>query len=256
MSVAVSRRVWESSRHNGATFTVLLALADYADDDGVAYPSVTALAKKARLSERMTQYAIGQLRRSGEVVVESGGGRHRTHRYIVVVPETTQQLHRFDDRETVQTTAERVQSASETVQTDAGKGAVVAPEPSPSNRQEPSPSNHHRHAVDPRIAEVYDYYREKIHPGSKTRADEKIRARLKTFTVAELKRGIDNFAADHWCMKNNARRPAAWFFHDDKRSETYLNMEPRQAVGGAAAAKAAPRPGSLAARTKSERFGG
>lgn len=266
MSVAVSRRVWESSRHNGATFTVLLALADYADDEGVAYPSVTALAKKARLSERMTQYAIGQLKRSGEVLVEVGGGRHRTHRYVVRVSETAQPLHPIEEEETVQSVSERVQTTAERVQSDVGNGATVAPEPSVKNHQEPSPKNHQkRAAADPRIDEVFAYYRERVFPGARTCATDKIRARLKRFSVEELKRGIDNFAASPWSMKHNATKGSAWFFHSDERSEMYLHMQPDREDGPtpqrggdpsphrAGPTHAAP-PGSLAARTKTERF--
>lgn len=71
-----------------------------------------------------------------------------------------------------------------------------------------------------------------MYPGSKTCPTDKIRARLKTFTVEELKLGIDHFAADWWCMKTNGKRPAVWFFHDDARSETYLNMTPRPSPSG------------------------
>ena len=39
MSVRVSSRVWESSAQSGGGLLMLLAIADFADDDGVAFPA-------------------------------------------------------------------------------------------------------------------------------------------------------------------------------------------------------------------------
>lgn len=80
------------------------------------------------------------------------------------------------------------------------------------------------------VAEVWGYYRERIQPKARTYNPRKIAARLKTFTVDELKQGIDHFAADHWWMEQNASRGADWFFDKDARSEQFLNMTPRQLV--------------------------
>jgi hypothetical protein len=51
MSVRTLNRVWEASRQTGGALLVLLAIADFADDDGLAYPSISTLARKARLSD-------------------------------------------------------------------------------------------------------------------------------------------------------------------------------------------------------------
>src|SRR5690349_6494385 len=88
MSFAALRHVWDSSRQTGAAFTVLLALADYADETGVAWPSVESLARKARLSERTTHYALAQLHRSGEIVIETGRGRNRPNQYRLRLADT------------------------------------------------------------------------------------------------------------------------------------------------------------------------
>lgn len=76
---------------------------------------------------------------------------------------------------------------------------------------------------------MFAYYREKIQPTARVNAPEKIRARLKRFSLDELKAGIDKFAADSWWMDNNAARGVAWFFHSDQRSEQFLNLKPRSA---------------------------
>lgn len=81
---------------------------------------------------------------------------------------------------------------------------------------------------------VFDYYRSKIQPAARLNAPEKIRSRLKRFSVEELKQGIDKFAADSWWMDNNGTRGAAWFFHSDQRSEQFLNLKPRVSANGKA----------------------
>ena len=62
---------------------VLLAITDFANDDGMAYPSVSTLGKKARLSERQVQRAIRRLTALGELAVETEKGPHGCHLYRV-----------------------------------------------------------------------------------------------------------------------------------------------------------------------------
>lgn len=80
---------------------------------------------------------------------------------------------------------------------------------------------------DPVVADVFEYYRARIQPKARLCPREKIAARLKRFTVTELKDGIDRFARDPWWMEHNADRGAPWFFHSDARSEQFLLLEPR-----------------------------
>lgn len=79
------------------------------------------------------------------------------------------------------------------------------------------------------VSEVFEYYREKVQPNARLidAARQKIKTRLKTFSVVQLKEGIDRFVAEPWRMENNAREGAAWFFHSDERSEKFLNLVPR-----------------------------
>jgi hypothetical protein len=77
--------------HKGNELLALQALADIADDDGVAWPSIPYWAKKARVSRRTLQRILTKLVRSGELLVETGagvmgtkGGPQRTHLYRVV----------------------------------------------------------------------------------------------------------------------------------------------------------------------------
>jgi hypothetical protein len=55
---------------------VLLAVADFADDEGVAWPSVRTLARRSRIGERAVWAILRRPIESGElVIVKHGGGR-------------------------------------------------------------------------------------------------------------------------------------------------------------------------------------
>lgn len=91
MSIMLLDHGWRFSKAKGGGLLVLLAIADFANDAGVAYPSIPTLARKARLTPRNTQRAIRHLVASGELVIEEGKGPHRTHLYRIVLAEGTQQ---------------------------------------------------------------------------------------------------------------------------------------------------------------------
>ena len=84
MSVDVMSRVWKHSTQRGGALLVLLALADFADDDGYAWPAVPTIAAKARMTERNARYVLRELEASGEIATTPGGGRHGTSGYIVL----------------------------------------------------------------------------------------------------------------------------------------------------------------------------
>lgn len=82
--------VWAYADCGGSELLVLLALADFADDDGEnIYPSMATLARKCRLSESQTRRIVQSLIKKGAIeVVEVGGwehGRNRSNRYRIVV---------------------------------------------------------------------------------------------------------------------------------------------------------------------------
>lgn len=85
MSVRVSSRVWESSAQSGGGLLMLLAIADFADDDGVAFPAVATLAARCRITVRSAHRLIAELRASGELVVASGAGPRGANVYRIVV---------------------------------------------------------------------------------------------------------------------------------------------------------------------------
>lgn len=76
MSLDAYTKVWSLSRQKGTKLLVLLALADYAKDDGTgAYGTNERMARKARLgSVRALQLAYEALQASGELLIEYGAG--------------------------------------------------------------------------------------------------------------------------------------------------------------------------------------
>ena len=143
MSIKVIQWVWDCSESTNGERLVLLAIADNAADDGTrAYPSIAEIARKANLSERAVHYAIERLTKLGELVVKRGSGRGRVNMYSVIMApcdrlKTPQNLHPSDAPDD----PERVQSATERVQFDAGKGADSAPGTVPEPSKEPSGSS-------------------------------------------------------------------------------------------------------------------
>jgi len=88
MSVKVMARVWEHSQASGGELLVMLALADFANDDGECWPSVPVLAQKARLTDREVRYLLPKLESAGELCyTKSNGGRNRRNWYVITVSE-------------------------------------------------------------------------------------------------------------------------------------------------------------------------
>lgn len=87
MSVVASAAVWKNSKAKGGNLLVMLALADFARDDGYCWPSIDTVSKYARIGRRATQRAIRSLVDAGELAIEEGGGRHKTNTYRILVIE-------------------------------------------------------------------------------------------------------------------------------------------------------------------------
>lgn len=85
MSVRVMAKVWEHSRHGGTHLLMLLGIADFADDNGRAYPSVATLAAKCRVKSRAANYVLRELQTSGELDVGANKGPRGTNVYRIAI---------------------------------------------------------------------------------------------------------------------------------------------------------------------------
>lgn len=148
-------RVWEVSQQAGTHLLMLLAIADFADDQGNAYPSVATLAEKCRMKERNAQAILSALKASGELDVRPNEGPRGTNLYRVALVDSG-----------MQKTAPPQQSAP--MQDSAGGGAKdcakgvqwTAPKPS-LNHQEPSVARKHVRKARSTFKEWYESWEPK-----------------------------------------------------------------------------------------------
>jgi|GEM_PF-5671190 len=75
MSIKLIHNVWEDTRTTDHTeLLVMLALADFSNDEGRCYPSMRTIARKARIEDRSVRRIIGRLIQTGRLKkVEQGG---------------------------------------------------------------------------------------------------------------------------------------------------------------------------------------
>lgn len=83
MSIALMAEVWKSPCRDASTVLLLLAMADYANEDGECWPSITNLGDKARLSERQCRYLLRRLETVGVIERLEGNGRNHTNAYQI-----------------------------------------------------------------------------------------------------------------------------------------------------------------------------
>jgi hypothetical protein len=80
----------------------LLAIADFANDNGVAWPALSVLAAKARLSVRQLCTVLDELEMAGELKRErSSGGRKRRSCYLVMVGRNCEEITEKNYREKI-----------------------------------------------------------------------------------------------------------------------------------------------------------
>jgi len=77
-------RVWAESRQSGSALMMLLAIGDFANDEGWAFPSVATLARKCRMTERNVNLVLARLAASGELEVHRNAGPRGSNRYRLV----------------------------------------------------------------------------------------------------------------------------------------------------------------------------
>lgn len=86
MSIRVMSVVWDRYPAGGSKLLTMLALADWADDEGERiYPSMETLAAKCRMSERQIRRIVGELVNEDYLILQqkSVGGTGKTNRYKV-----------------------------------------------------------------------------------------------------------------------------------------------------------------------------
>ncbi|WP_417273488.1 helix-turn-helix domain-containing protein [Celeribacter halophilus] len=92
MSIKIMSKLWENGPQRKTQLLVLLALSDFANDEGHCWPSMATIAKKARLTERGARKVVRQLEADGWLEVHIGSGRHRCNVYIIHTEPKTENV--------------------------------------------------------------------------------------------------------------------------------------------------------------------
>lgn len=78
-------RVWANSKQKGSALLLLLSIADYANERGLAFPSIESLARKVRMSPRNVQLLLRKLEDAGELTVKPAGGPGGCNLYRIIL---------------------------------------------------------------------------------------------------------------------------------------------------------------------------
>lgn len=131
-------QVWEHAPYTAGSLLVLLALADWANDDGIAWPSMERLAKKARIDRRSAQRIVRQLEKDGTLEIERGGGRAKQHKYLLKI-ETATLCRPLDVKENSDISdIERAAFDAQRATSDAETATPTSPDPLVEPSEEPS----------------------------------------------------------------------------------------------------------------------
>ena len=80
MSIKVMSQVWAEGPNSASERLLLLALADFADDNGVCWPSMETIAEKACMSERNARRVVRKLESEGYLETMPSSGRASNRR--------------------------------------------------------------------------------------------------------------------------------------------------------------------------------
>lgn len=84
MSIRLMSDIWKSAKDvKSERLIVLLALADWANDEGLCWPKMETIAEKARTSKDGASRIVAWLEEEGYLTIERGTGRGNNSTYIV-----------------------------------------------------------------------------------------------------------------------------------------------------------------------------
>ena len=224
MSVRCIAQVWDKSTHSGTDLLMLLALADYSDDEGNSYPAVSSLARKCRMQPRNAGYILRSLQKSGELKILQNEGPKGTNRYRIMLASlgASKPLHRVAP---LQSTA----PLQSNVPTPAIQRRLplqpIADEPS-LNRQEPSTSKTAPIGFDV----FYAAYPRKVGKQAASKAFAKAKAHA---IVADILADIDRrVSSGEWTAEKAQYIPHPATYLNGKRWEDEQGAASGGTVGG------------------------
>lgn len=206
-------QVWKTSPLTGSALLIELALADFASDEGIAWPAVGTLADKARCSEEWVHQIIRRLRTMGRLEIEQqGGGRNKTNVYRLrpTVGENPVLNTPYSDTETLNSVGKTLNSVGERVKR-------TLPDPS----LEPSTDPSSPYMAEPLPFEPKD-----------TVSPEFIKDMIANYPMLNVPLEWEQYT-DHWLAhpKNKPKNDQAGFRNWLRKAETWRNERGLQTTG-------------------------
>lgn len=94
MSIRAMSWVWDNSPYEGVGLLVHLALADFADDSGLCWPSQKRIADKCKSSERHVRRIIKEMMIDGQILlVEKSNGVTTNNKYRLMLDRTSRPVY-------------------------------------------------------------------------------------------------------------------------------------------------------------------
>lgn len=87
MAIEVSCAVWNWSKQKGSRLLLLVCIADYANAEGVAWPSIASLSRRTRMGSRFVQKMLRELEDCGEIVTIKRTNTSNVYRVTVREPD-------------------------------------------------------------------------------------------------------------------------------------------------------------------------
>lgn len=147
MSIKLMAQVWELDDPDleGSKLLVLLALADYANDEDTCWPAMPRLAQRARVSERQAQRIVQWLEERGHIeCLARGNGKGHSSKYRIILNgdiAMSPNRQAKDDTAMSSNKPQRVTSSAPKGDIQRAKGDIaMSPEPSLDPPIEPSSS--------------------------------------------------------------------------------------------------------------------
>ncbi len=140
MSIRLMAAIWEDPTIENATERLLLlALADHANDEGVCWPTIDQLAKRACVSAGQTTRLIAKLVADGRIKADRRGGRHRASTYWLIIKNTRTDAGVSDEETRASTPETRASTHERRVPTQKTRASTLPQPPTTTNQPSPEP---------------------------------------------------------------------------------------------------------------------
>lgn len=216
MSWQATKAVWKHTQQTGYGKLLMLALAEYANENGRCWPSVETLATKIDVKPRSIKRLISQAEEAGELKIERNIGRGNTNEYVIICVKKGDPSVTITDEEKVTEESEKVTPEAQKVTEESIKGDRGVTQ----NTKEPSENNNYRHF----LKEWERLFPNKPQPRKNNKALQgKLSTRLKNQHFAEnWVQALERVSQSHFAQSNGWFN-ATWFLRNDEHYERCLD---------------------------------